>query len=152
MGYQIHAAVKEQIDERWTPDPDILADMLAENVPSNRLRQAVRDLLPLTIALAQRSQRAVIFGAEQRERTVSGATQAARAWDVTIAIPDEAGYLRKWLQELTAEDCRAVADGYRVRSASNAKQADRFDRLAAVVPVGGTVGDVPAEQVREALS
>jgi hypothetical protein len=49
MGYQIHAAVKEQIDERWTPDPDMLADKIAENVPPRMLRQAVRDLLPLTM-------------------------------------------------------------------------------------------------------
>ncbi len=122
MSFDLHEAVAAAVEASESPDPYVIAREV--KIPLKELRGVVDQLLPLVVKERIRA-----------GRTTAQAPVSAKWKDVREATTsDKWSYFTedgwKFLADLTADDCRFIAEQYEGRAAANEAQAKHFHALA----------------------
>ncbi|MDQ3147850.1 MAG: hypothetical protein M3R01_13135 [Actinomycetota bacterium] len=142
MSFDLRAAVNAALDTAGSPDPVIVADEVAQSIPTRAVREALSQSLRVYVSqqvMHRRAQSAEL----NPPRTGNGSGRwraAASLLDQPFAVAD--GW--KFLRDCTADDIMAGVDRRRSNAAGMLREAERFEALASLMVARGaaTVADL----------
>ncbi len=154
--YTIWDDIYRTIEAGGLSEKGDIAAKVAENVPPNKLRAVLLELLPQAVLQAQSKARRMVLTPEtQRTMSSSGATARFRALGIKnmiVHVPDIDGeFVSLRLGELTADDLLRLAGSYQDRATANRLQGKKYAALAEIVN-SGVVDDVDDDVIRKVLA
>ena len=149
MTFDIRAAVRDAIEAGLSPDPEVLAEKVAADIPAKDLRAALASVLPTFISTRLSLSRASTLRPQPEVEPTPGQSKWVRHASVLNVPVVGADGLRKFLRDCTTEDLLAMVEDRRSRAAANEAMADKYEALRAMLAKrrARVVGDLPEPEV-----
>jgi len=136
--FDLETIVRAAIEQAESPDVPALAARLEQDIPQDRMAEALRETLPCYVRAQLSLYRTAMLrrhraAAKERQRSpkwerVAEATRS-RWWHVSVPVRG-GRTVSKWLGDCTVEEVRAVAAAYGQRASQQAAYEKRYSRLA----------------------
>lgn len=144
--------VRDVLDETDATTPDEIASEMFTRIgdPAAALTEALPLFVRVTLSRMRMLSPLDASPDQDDKTTPQQVTRASRIrddWAARLETPLRVGDEWKRLADCTAADLRTVAESLRGKAAKSLAKADWYDRLATMVPVGGTVASLTAAAV-----
>lgn len=147
----LRGLVRDIVRKHSTKTRDELAKIVESNIPDDKLRAVIRELLPYVIRqeMNQVITPGITWVGTDHSHKMAARRQLTQTGSWPVVLPRDMGGGTVELRDLTAADCEKLASHYESRSMEASENCRRYRELARAIKTSKAkkVGDLKRERV-----